>query len=190
MGRTLIELFEKYKGNTCFDGTDKLTTHSYGDIYTNIVSHIEPISPNILEIGIAGGYGIKAFSEYFPAGNIFGIDIEDRVEQSIKQISNINLHFGNALLPETIHHFDVSYDLIIEDASHIPEHQIQHFEDFCKCMKQGGYYIIEDVHEVYFDRVNDATAAIANANGLTQAVYDLRHIKGRFDDILLVFKKN
>lgn len=189
MELTLVELFEKYKGDTCFDGTDKLTTHSYGDVYTNIVSQIKTNSPNILEIGIAGGYGIKAFSEYFPAGNIFGIDIEDRVEQSIKQTSNIKLHFGNALLPESIHHFDVSYDLIIEDASHFPEHQIQHFDDFCKCMKQGGYYIIEDVAEVHFGKVKCATAAIAAANGLTQTVYDLRHIKGRFDDILLVFKK-
>ena len=125
---SLIELFEKYKGNTCFDGTDKTTTHSYGDTYASIFNQLND-APSVLEIGIAGGFGIQVYSEYFPKGTIYGIDICDAVKPHIKELPNVKLHFGDATNHSTINHFGVRYDLIIEDASHLPEHQIQHLSD-------------------------------------------------------------
>ena len=189
MRPSLNELFEKYKGNTCFDGTDKTTTHSYGDTYTSVFNQITSDAPSILEIGIAGGFGIQVYSEYFPKGIIYGMDMCDAVKPHIKKLPNVKLHFGDATQQSTVNHFGVLYDLIIEDASHLPEHQIQHFADFCKLVKPGGYYVMEDLDQNHFENVKTATAAIAAANGLTQTVHDLRRVKGRFDDIMLVFKK-
>jgi len=189
MTDTLLALFKKYKSYNTNNGTDKTTSHSYGEVYSTILNKLSSSSPTILEIGVSGGYGVQVYSEYFPSGTIYGIDIVDTVKPFIKQTPNIKLYFGDATKQETVNHFGVSYDLIIEDASHRPDHQIQHFADFCKLVKPGGYYVMEDLNEAYFNRVRDATAAIAQANGLTQTVYDLRSIKKRFDDIMLVFKK-
>ena len=81
------------------------------------------------------------------------------------------------------------YNIIIEDASHSLSDQIRHFFDFSKFVKEGGLYIIEDVHQDNLKNLDEVLQPIALENGFTLIIYNLCHIKNRFDDILFVFKK-
>lgn len=186
---SINSIFEKYCSPDFNCGSDKITTHAYEHVYYPLFDELKPTATSILEIGIFTGFSLQIYSECFPNATIYGMDISDTVKPHIKELPNVKLHFGDATQQSTVNHFGVTYDLIIEDASHLPQHQFQHFADFCKLVKPGGYYVMEDVDQTYFEVVKVATAAIAAANGLTQTVHDLRHVKGRFDDIMLVFKK-
>jgi fibrillarin-like rRNA methylase len=188
------DILNKYGSVSCDIGTDKNISHSYGFVYDDIFNSYNNNNNNnnnkdiaVLEIGFACGASLIALSEYFKDGKIYGIDI---CPPSINIINpNILTYIGDATLNTTVNYFNTKFDIIIEDASHLPEHQIQHFKDFNKFLKPNGIYIIEDVNEKYLDYIMSSTLIIANNCFLEQRVFDLRHIKNRFDDILLIFYK-
>ena len=101
---------------------------------------------------------------------------------------SINEHFASQKI-NTINHFNTTYDIIIEDGSHLIEHQIQHFKDFSKFIKPGGIYIIEDVKSNDFYDLLQSTHEKSKELDFELVIYDLRNNKGRYDDILFVFKK-
>lgn len=183
------EVLNKYNSIDTKKGTDKITSHSYNEIYDKLFSQYKDVVENILEIGIDGGYALQAYSEYFQNAHIYGIDIADNTQSFIKHNNNIHLCFGDAKDSSVINKFGKFYDIIIEDASHLPEDQIQHFKDYSKFVKPGGVYIIEDVNEKYLETVLNETSKYANNNEFQVQLVDLRHIKNRFDDILIIFKK-
>ena len=59
------EILKKYENiNTSF-GTDKNTTHSYGNIYENKFEKYKHSASKILEIGFDSGASLQVYSEYF-----------------------------------------------------------------------------------------------------------------------------
>jgi predicted O-methyltransferase YrrM len=182
-------ILSKYSSVDTRFGTDKITSHSYGDIYNKLFSERKDSCKKILEIGISGGFGLKVYSEYFTNADIYGIDINDSIVADIKNNNNIHLCFGDAKDNLIINTFPYEYDIILEDASHDSVDQIQHFKDYSKFVKPGGIYIIEDVHQDAMNSVFSETSQYATQNGFTVELIDLRYIKNRFDDILIVFKK-
>ena len=189
MSGSIIDIFHKYSAIDTGKGTDKTTSHSYGGVYDSIFSLFKTSASDILEIGISGGYGLQSYVEYFTNATIYGMDIQNICTKEVLNNPRIKNHIGDATLPENVNYFGKQYDIIVEDASHLPEHQIQHFRDFCSLVKPGGYYIMEDLDQKHFESVSAKTKEIAEANGLEMTIHDLCKNKGRFDDILLVFKK-
>jgi hypothetical protein len=53
---SLIDILEKYQDENTTFGTDKNSTHSYGQIYEMIFNPIRNNTINILEIGYDGGF--------------------------------------------------------------------------------------------------------------------------------------
>ena len=68
----LKELFNKYK-------CDKSSKHSYDICYEKDFQTIKNANINLLEIGIFRGESMKAWLDYFPNANVYGIDIFDRI---------------------------------------------------------------------------------------------------------------
>ena len=186
---TLQDIFAKYSSVYTTYGTDKITSHSYGDVYEKIFQTIQNAT-HILEIGFDGGASLQAYSEYFKNATIYGIDIDDRRLDIVKQNPRILTYIGDATLQSTINHFGCEFDMIIEDASHTIDHQVQHFHDYFRFVKSGGYYIIEDVAESNKDSLAKCLLPLAQEQHFDCDIYDLRHKKSRFDDILFVFKKH
>lgn len=182
------QILQKYSSVNTHQGTDKNTSHSYGPVYEKIFSIFES-ADSILEIGFDGGASLLAYADYFNQATIHGIDIEENRLPPVKSHPRIQTLIADATLSSTINHYNKSFDIIIEDASHRLEHQIQHFRDYCAFVKPGGVYIIEDVAEVNKDALSAALEKESERNGFTMTVFDLRPIKGRFDDILFVFQK-
>lgn len=183
------DILKRYEATNTSLGSDKCTTHSYGEVYNNIFDNYKNTTGNILEIGISGGFGLCAYTDYFQNAQIYGIDIEDICTTKIKNHERVHLYFGDACNPQTIQHFNVMYDIIVEDASHRPEHQIQHFKDYCNFVNKGGVYIIEDIDQNYKDILYDELSKVADMNGFSMHFADLRMHKGRYDDILFIFYK-
>jgi cephalosporin hydroxylase len=184
-----IQLLDKYGSINTSYGTDKNTSHSYGHVYEKIFSQIKESTESILEIGFDSGTSLKVYSEYFQNAVIYGIDIRDNCIPEIKKNPRINMIFGNAKASNIINYYNKTYDIIVEDASHLLDDQVCHFKDYSDFVKPGGYYIIEDVHQDNLKMLIDVLEPIGQYKEFTLTVEDLRKKKNRFDDILLIFKK-
>ena|SRR3990167_9242996 len=186
---TLTQLFRKYGDKLCLHGTDKETIHSYGAIYDQFCAPIKDRVTSLLEIGISGGYALLAYAEFFPNVLITGMDLVNVVNPQTRVHPRIKLVFGDANRGEIKSLVQGAYDLIIEDGSHKPDHQIKHFHDYGPMVKLGGYYIIEDVAEEHRKRVSIATRKLGKSYGFIQTFHDLRLCKGRSDDLLIVLHR-
>jgi len=186
---SFIDILSKYSSKDTSFGTDKNTVHSYGPVYESYFSTLKDKASSILEIGFDSGASLEAYSEYFTNAMIYGIDIRDNTNSTVKYNPRIRMKFGDATSYDIITYFNKTYDIIIEDASHLLEHQIQHFKDYIKFVKPGGYYIIEDVHENNLDTLVSTLNTLYDTSIFNMEVVDLRYLKNRFDDILIIFKR-
>jgi hypothetical protein len=78
---------------------------------------------------------------------------------------------------------DEKFDFIIDDGSHLLEHQIASFNILFPRLKDGGVYFIEDIVNV-----DQNKSLIFNLNPNLK-IHDLRNVKGRSDDVLAVINK-
>ena len=181
-------LFEKYSNRETKKGTDKVLTHTYGDIYDALFTPRKNTTKNILEIGISGGFGLLCYAHYFKNATIYGIDIEDNIQADIKNHHRIKLFFDDAHKDSLIKSLP-SFDIIIEDASHELRDQITHFVEYSSLVKPNGVYIIEDIDGTNLDKLVDVLSPFATVKDFDMALYDGRQYNNRGDDILLIFTK-
>ena len=185
---TFESILSNYSAVNTHYGTDKNTSHSYGKVYDMLFSQYSTLS-SLLEIGFDGGASLLAYAEYFPHAKITGLDIEDNRLAQVKTHPRIQTVIGDATQDSIVSSFQEAYDIIIEDASHMLFHQVQHFHDYSPLVKPGGLYIIEDVAENNMESLKEHLVDAARESQFDMFVVDLRNQKGRFDDILFIFVK-
>jgi len=112
---------------------------------------------NLLEIGVYKGGALRSWLRYFPIADVYGIDIKDKYNLS-KKFNTERSHFaiGNQIDNEFMLNVypDIMFDVIIDDASHIVEHQWKTFNFMFQRVALGGTYIIEDIHTSYWPAFN------------------------------------
>lgn len=124
--------------------TDKAHNHKFCDYYE------ANLNKNILklwEIGVLDGASIRMWSSYYPLAQITGFDIVDK--SSLKFNDNVVfklLDQGNKEQLEKLSNENSDIDIIVDDGSHIIDHQIMTFEILFKSLKSGGQYVLEDLH--------------------------------------------
>lgn len=141
----LKELFNKYN-------CDKSSKHSYDICYEKDFQTIKNANINLLEIGIFKGESMKAWLDYFPNANVYGIDIFDRVHpDKIEILKNsrvkyLKLDSTSKLSKEIlIKNWNVKFDIIIDDGLHTPDANRLTFLNFIDFLKDSGTFYIEDV---------------------------------------------
>lgn len=145
---SLDELMKKY-------GSDKASgelLHGYADIYENYFSPLRNEELILLELGVGnegedgGGASLKAWRDFFPKGMIYGIDIYDKsfLNQE-KRIEVFNISQDNEKMLKSLIRYTGKPSIIIDDASHINTLTIKSFEILFPLLRNGGYYIIEDL---------------------------------------------
>jgi hypothetical protein len=108
----------------------------------------------LLEIGVLHGGGLQLWRKYLgPDAVIFGADIHPRC-QALDQ-PDLPVRIGSQADPEFLR--DVvremgGVDIVIDDGSHINEHQKLSFEVLFPLLSDGGVYIVEDTHTSYWPR--------------------------------------
>lgn len=129
-------------------GTDKIYHHGYHRFYDQ---YIKRNIKKLLEIGIEGGHSVNLWLQYCPDATIYGLDIKKEYINGRIQIfqgDQSNENDLNNLLEKT----GGDIDVILDDGSHIPEHQIFSLEKLFGYVKAGGIYIIEDIETSYWKR--------------------------------------
>lgn len=132
-------------GTLC--GTDKSSrAHGYLDFYERFFAEIKYENIKLLEIGVFTGQSARMWELYFPFGQITGLDInpitlkygKGRVKVVLadqsdeQQLTEIGEERGG-------------FDIIIDDGSHIWEHQKISFRSLFRFLVSGGFYVIEDL---------------------------------------------
>ncbi len=183
-------------------GTDKNSTHSYLPIYDDLFRDKKLLVKNVLEVGICTGGSIKLWNDYFINANVVGIDI-CTVESLIM---NCNLFGYNNILNndknklylltdaysssmiDTLESTYGKFDMILDDGSHKLEDMKFFIINYCKLLTDTGIMIVEDIQdEKWIDILKDCVPEELKSY---VDIYDLRDVKGRNDDILLVINKN
>mgnify|MGYP000001756666 FL=1 len=161
--------------------TDKDTVHCYLDVYDHLFLPYKDKEINFLEIGTDRGGSLMLWDKYFPNANIYGLDIK---HPDLEIPSRVNFYQSDATDSNCLNLFpeNIKFDIVIEDASHLLEHQILTYSFMKNRMNNGGLFIIEDIQEYGIAKMR-----MQQYFGDFD-VYDLRYIKNRYDDILFVFK--
>lgn len=145
----LCELARKY-------GTDKGgwhkargSCHNYTPTYHELFKDRRAQVRDVLEIGIGHGASLRMWEEYFPNAAIVGIDnnrdtLLRRDENNRIVCLLVDQINGPALDLQLAGH---QFDLIVDDGSHVTEHQIFTANHLRKHLKPDGFYAIEDIFE-------------------------------------------
>ena len=161
---------------------DKGSTHSYIETYERLLAPYRDAG-RILEIGLANGKSIELWSEYFgPDARIVGMDISVVFDPS-KFDSRVKIIEADATKQSCLEKLgDETFDVIIDDGSHMQADQETTFRLLSHRMRPDGIYIIEDILDL---ETSGPRLKIMHWNS---EVIDLRKVKGRFDDVLLVYR--
>jgi trans-aconitate methyltransferase len=138
----LLEIADKY-------GTDKGTPHGFAPFYDKYLAKTVKGTKKVVEIGVDSAKSLKMWKEYFPNAEIIGIDIENKVQYNEERIKTVVLDQGNGNQLDSFVDGDDA-DLIVDDGSHIMEHQQVSLGHLFPKLKSGGIYILEDLHTSYY----------------------------------------
>jgi trans-aconitate methyltransferase len=134
-------------------GTDKASGHhDYLAFYERFLRPIRDAHMRVLEIGVREGASLRMWADYFPNATIVGIDIDPECRR----------HAGGRISVEVMDQSDLPalaalargygpFGLIVDDGSHIWEHQITALRHLYPHLQPGGCYILEDLDTSYGD---------------------------------------
>jgi len=191
---SMREILAKYMING-FDvpgGTDKDTLHSYIESYAELLEPFRNTECNLLEIGVQYGGSSLLWHDYLPHAKLYLMDIQNIVPEKINMVLNrdrVRFEIMDAYRPEAVSKMKKicpeGFDIIIDDGDHALTSQLFLVQNYLGLLKKGGVMIIEDLqNDQYFrdlmSQIDDDYIAEAR---------DLRHVKGRKDDLLLILKR-
>lgn len=126
---------------------DSGTCHNYTPAYHELFKRRRKSVRWMLEIGIAHGYSLRMWRDYFPNAQIIGLDrdppcifTEERIrcfladQNSREDLERVVNHLGNP-----------GFDLIVDDGSHVAGHQIFAARVLLPALSSKGIYVIEDL---------------------------------------------
>lgn len=170
--------------------TDKNTAHAYGPFYDGLFQPFLNNEINLLELGVQHGGSILTFANVLPKAKIFGIDIDlsqNRFftqHQDTKRIKLFEMNLYKDEIPSEL--IKTKFNIIIDDADHNAEMQIQGFNRFYPLLLKNGIYIIEDL--VGTDLVVREIKKIVKGDKIE--VFDLREFKNKlYDDVIVKVTK-
>jgi len=167
-------------------GTDKGTSHNYIPIYERYMKKLSSI--NLLEIGIAEGYSIRMWNEYFDDSNIYGCD--HNLSQLHFSLNNVfEIDSTNKDQARNILN-DIKFDYIIDDGDHRASTQIKTLDCMWPYLKDDGIYFIEDIENDH--SLSQIIEYVGNFDNSVKKhhVYDGRQETGQWDEIMvIIFKK-
>lgn len=129
-------------------GTDKapLVGHGYTLYYDKLFCDCRDAVRKVLEIGIDRGYSLLLWRAYFPNAEIYALDSNpERMLQGVRIRSFVCNQAIEDDLRQAAAWAGTGFDLIVDDGSHEPEHQVLSARVLVPLLAPDGIYIIEDV---------------------------------------------
>jgi hypothetical protein len=156
--KTLAQLIDVY-------GSDK-NASGYTPLYEELFSVRRQEITSVLEIGIGTiteavdstmwawkrgkvtdympGASLRAWRDYFPNANITGGDIQPDTQFTEERITTLLFDSQDSVECHTILG-DKMFDIIIDDGNHERISQIKTMYNLITRVKDGGFYVIEDI---------------------------------------------
>ena len=98
-------------------------------------------------------YGI-GYGNFQESGSIKPCEETSRTAVEVQGSMRCTLVQGDQSDPKFLHHFiELSggeFDLVIDDGSHLPSHQLVSFENLWPAVRSGGIYIVEDIETSFW----------------------------------------
>lgn len=138
-GNPLEQLGEKYEPTKRWVGYLPYYWMHFRDIRFDV--------RNVCEIGVQSDRSVRMWEEFFPNATIYGLDIDEKCKEieggrvKIFIGDQSNTDFLNSVLAS----IDGKLDIVIDDGSHVAEHQLSTFETIFPAMSTHGIYSIEDI---------------------------------------------
>lgn len=132
-------------------GTDKIGKHNYLPVYYDLFHNQSKRRKvkKVLEIGVAEGAGLFMFRDFFPNATIYGAEIDQARVDALQGKERIEVYKCDQSNPEDLVSLFVKIrldiDLVIDDGSHKPEHQVYTCLSILPSLDKGAIYVIEDV---------------------------------------------
>jgi len=124
----------------------------YLDIYERHFACYRNTPVRMLEIGVDKGGSLEVWRDYFGASaTIVGIDINPECATYATAPNRIRIGSQDdpQFLQSVIQEMGTP-DIVLDDGSHIARHQRATFRILFPILKDGGLYVIEDMHTSYF----------------------------------------
>ena len=172
--------------------TDKNTIHSYLNLYENLLKTKKETALNVIEIGIWMGGSIQLWHDYFVNASIYAVDVlnEQGIPSFLKNNSRIKIHHStNAYDINYINSLKhIKFDMILDDGPHTLDTMKTFVKNYSYLLSDDGILILEDVQDIMW--IEPLKQCVPDDLKQCIDVYDLRTIKGRYDDIVFVVNKS
>lgn len=126
-----------------FRSSDKVFWHGYDAFYERKFAGRS--FKRIAEIGVLRGHSIRWLLGRFPDSEVHGADILPLQPDWPKDPRFKFTQLNQSHRAELKQFFSVGFDLIIEDGSHVPEHQALCLVEGITALRPDGLYILEDI---------------------------------------------
>ena len=145
--KTLKDLYQEHNGKV----SDKWSI--YLNEYEDKLKNYQKLAVKFFEIGVLNGGSLEIFSKYFSnAELILGCDIDPKCKELQFNTPKIKFIPGDVNKDEIKNQITKlsKFDIILDDGSHNSDDIIKTFCNYFNYLKDGGLYIIEDLHCSYW----------------------------------------
>lgn len=152
----------------------------YGPTYVDLFARLRQSAHAVCEIGVYAGASVRAWHDYFTSATIIGVDVRPKpIGPVLERYAHVEGNITDRAVAAVVGELG-PFDVIIDDGSHVPAEQWSALEALLPKLAAGGLYVIEDVRGI------ELAKSLAHAH--QGAVFDLRAVLGRVDDVLVVFR--
>ena len=148
----------------------------YTGLYYLLFSQLQNKELIVAELGIEKNASTKLWRDFFIKSEIHGFEFEEKkLANALKDnLHNTYYHKIDSSSPESIKNaFEKTgrkFDIIIDDSTHIFDHQINIIYNSHNYLKENGILIIEDIYKYrsgyeerkYFDKISPITKEFEN----------------------------
>lgn len=150
-------------------GSDKSEHHGYDRYYDFLLSPLRNKNVKLVEIGVEKGRSLQTWQVYFGSkAKIYGIGYGNFQKSKYDDCGNVmetkvgvnhegqicRIYRGDQSDVPFLNYFanatGGNFDVLIDDGSHLPSHQMVSFETLWPHVAPGGVYVIEDVETSYW----------------------------------------
>jgi len=162
-------------------GTDKWGKHHYTPVYYELFKNRRETVKKVIEIGIAEGAGVRMFRDFFSHAMIVGAEVDPERMVIEKRIASIIIDQSSEPALRALVEFTGSdVDLVVDDGSHKPEHQVFTCLTLMSLLDDNVTYVIEDVADYgVYDKLRRHPEFKVSTTKLSN----------RYDDRLVIVKR-
>ncbi|MDB2515581.1 methyltransferase domain-containing protein [Candidatus Pelagibacter bacterium] len=149
-------------------------------IYTILFANLKNKKINIAEIGIEENSSTKIWRKYFENSKIYAFEFDKKkiIKAKKNKLKN-TFYFATdvskrEIIKKSFSKTKSKFDIIIDDSTHIFEHQINIIKETYKFLKKDGILIIEDIYK-YVKKYNEYNY-----------YNELNYLRKEFNDIFFI----